>query len=175
MTDDDDVLFADEYDNHVAELEPQFTNAIAREVAADIRECMGGEMVTIRQVTAIGAIAGLRRLARIFSRVTDAPEHPDDSGEYDDETLIEIIAERFECDKDEITRRDGLWISNLALRFVRITNERRPDDVSFQSCICRATDCVCVRLVPRGEIDAHGALCADCRAGAHELLGEVSA
>lgn len=37
-------------------------------------------------------------------------ERPDDSRLFDDDTLIAIIAERFERLSDPITRRDGLWL-----------------------------------------------------------------
>lgn len=37
-------------------------------------------------------------------------ERPDDSGEFDDETLEQIIREAFDSDCDGQVRRDGRWI-----------------------------------------------------------------
>lgn len=49
-----------------------------------------------------------------FSHATIQAERPDDSGEYDDDTLLQIITERFERSADSIERRDGLWLAEKA-------------------------------------------------------------
>lgn len=47
------------------------------------------------------------------------PERPDDSGLFDDEGLLDIIAERFASDPDPITRRDAAWLVWLARKAIR--------------------------------------------------------
>lgn len=46
----------------------------------------------------------------LIAELDRRPECPDDSGLYDDETLIDIIAEGFERSPNAITCRDGRWI-----------------------------------------------------------------
>ena len=51
-------------------------------------------------------------------------ERPDDSGQYDDATLLQIVAERFEQSADPITRRDARWLVSLARQAIQSTPQR---------------------------------------------------
>jgi hypothetical protein len=52
-------------------------------------------------------------------------ERPDDSGLYDDETLLQIIAERFSRHPDPVTSRDGSWLIATIARLTRQLEEAR--------------------------------------------------
>ena len=55
---------------------------------------------------------------------------PDDSNSFDDETLVDIIAERFDRDPDPITRRDAAWLVDLAHEAIKTRTVKRESNAT---------------------------------------------
>lgn len=81
-------------------------------------------------------------------------ERPDDSGKFDDATLINIIAERFSRDADPVTQRDGAWLAMMARKGLKYR------DTGAVRCLCPISGCVCLMA-------AGGDMCEPCANGSH--------